>query len=209
MLLIIEAGGVVWVTWSSPLSYRCWPPSSAVLPASWLVLCWRCCCWPLECWVGFSDTLKENRKEECIRECMGCQMLRLIISGGVERVAVVRSGSPSPLHPQSSTESDCRQTRRWGVFFQIPAPPPHCPAPAPPPTSICTSSPSSEKHNEAQWNTMFTKSLRIRCTAESRKQVIKVILWNESKIVRATIYIITAVIFQVLLSDTLLSALRG
>lgn len=41
----------------TPLSYRCWLPSSAVLPVSWLVLCWRYCCWPLECWVGFSDTL--------------------------------------------------------------------------------------------------------------------------------------------------------
>lgn len=41
----------------TPLSCRCWLPSSAVLPASWLVLCWRCCCWPLERWMGSSETL--------------------------------------------------------------------------------------------------------------------------------------------------------
>lgn len=47
----------------TPLSYRCWLPSSAVLPVSWLVLCWRCCCWPLECWVGFRYTLHFPKPE--------------------------------------------------------------------------------------------------------------------------------------------------
>lgn len=30
----------------SPLSCRCWPPSSAAPPASWLVRCWLCYCSP-------------------------------------------------------------------------------------------------------------------------------------------------------------------
>lgn len=30
----------------SPLSCRCWPPSSAAPPASWLVRCWPCYCSP-------------------------------------------------------------------------------------------------------------------------------------------------------------------
>lgn len=44
----------------TPLSCRCWLPSSAARPVSWLALCWRCCCWPLESWTGSSDTLRST-----------------------------------------------------------------------------------------------------------------------------------------------------
>lgn len=60
----------------TPLSCRCWLPSSTALSASWLVLCWRYCCWPLESWMGSSDTLVSVQ---------GLTLADLLGSGGLVR----------------------------------------------------------------------------------------------------------------------------
>lgn len=98
----------------TPLSYRCWLPSSAVLPVSWLVLCWRYCCWPLECWVGFSDTLFSSQSPRLTWRS------DLAPEAGPSRVAFLPSPSrcvqhsssaASPAQPRSSRSCPRRAAR--------------------------------------------------------------------------------------------------
>ena len=113
------------VTPCSPLSYRCWLPSSAVLPVSWLVLCWRCCCWPLECWVGFRHTRKENKEEKYIREITSCQMCGFTITGRSQKNECSQARL---LQPSTSLTQHCvwqaGRPERWGLFFLLPISPP-------------------------------------------------------------------------------------
>ena len=113
------------VTPCSPLSYRCWLPSSAVLPVSWLVLCWRCCCWPLECWVGFRYTRKENKQEKYIREITSCQMCGFTITGRSQKNECSQARL---LQPSTSPTQHCvwraGRPERWGLFFLLPISPP-------------------------------------------------------------------------------------
>lgn len=64
-----------------PLSCRCWPPSSAVPPASWLVRCWPCYCLP---WA-----LSVRSRVHCLR--------RRERDSNIPNIAV---------HPQCATDED-------------------------------------------------------------------------------------------------------
>ena len=111
---------ILCVTPCSPLSYRCWLPSSAVLPVSWLVLCWRCCCWPLECWVGFRYTRKEHKEEKYIREITSCQMCGFTITGRSQKNECSQARL---LQPSTSPTQHCvwraGRPERWGLFFLL------------------------------------------------------------------------------------------
>lgn len=127
----------------------------------------------------FRYTRKENRRKDALGNSWAAKCAGSSHPGASKVWLWVRPGSASPLHPQSGTESDCRQTRRWGVCFQIPVPSTSLSCPVPPsPCSI-----PLDFHpffREAQWNTMFTKSVRIRCTAELRKQVSNLMKWVQN-----------------------------
>lgn len=88
---------------SIPLSYRCWLPSSAVLPASWLVLCWQCCCWPLKCWVGFPDTLFSSQSLRLPgRSGLALRVVREEWLPSSLRAALCRRAPAQPAQPSSA-----------------------------------------------------------------------------------------------------------
>ena len=114
----------LWVTPSLPLSYRCWLPSSVVLPVSWLVLCWQCCCWPLELWAGFRYTRKENKEKKYIREITSCQMCGFTITGRSQKNDCSQARL---LQPSTSPIQHCvgaGRPERWGLLFFLPISPP-------------------------------------------------------------------------------------
>lgn len=143
---------------SLPLSYRCWLPSSAAPPASWLVLCWQCCCQPLECRVGFSDTLRKKTRRKNASEVRSCRMRKFIRTEGSQKSGWSQAWliQPSP----SSVQLCLRLSGGQNMEFAFPAALTFYPF-------ILT---------QGQKMKSVTKSVLIRCAVTLVKQVINMII---------------------------------
>lgn len=99
---------------TSPLSCRCWPPSSAAPPASWPARCWLCCCspWP------------PSVRSRVIRLDANGHGARKDVTHGysVARRLVTESGSPRNM---GGAKSGPRRLSRIGSDMSPDRPPGH------------------------------------------------------------------------------------